>query len=701
MAIYAPLPSDSSIRVLCIDDTLNCQVSVVDLDDQDHAPYDCLSYTWGSPVPPDSPDAARYDPALATAQPAITVDGNELAVTQSLYEALCQLRQGDPARLRSIWIDAICIDQRNPEGLAERASQVAMMDRIYASATHVFVWLGPAPENEAASLTFAMQQLASVSTNTLEMALLSGPLHVLDLATYEKLAIEPMSIDVLKLIGDFFQRAWFQRMWTHQEAALARSLSFHLGPKMLTWRDLERSTMLIYRLGLLLSDVFSSPPGIIESIEQPEVCLRVSESTCLAWNCIRSILKFREESKVLGVENRFAHLDLRSQAPVTATREYAGNPQAWKGFRTHVLHKSRRKKASDPRDKIYAMLGLLQGMTDETGNKVITPDYSQSNSATKLYTQITRELFQDDTSLVWGAAIRVPPVEDWSVRNISDLPSWVPDFSAPDTPMHIMSAAMFHYNASAHLVGGFIPTRDSYQWGVRGLHVNNDRIIALGESYEEMKMTCSVQRCIQLIKRTSYLARGGLERGDILARTLTANLTLGFETPTEDRKAVFRCYLAALKASQLIKSNKTTKGDDALAMHAVDEFVLLVGGWRPTYDMVTVVERTILGAELSLTEKEEARAVLNQASRYEAQLNRLFTNRRLFLTQMGRVGIGPTSLQVGDEVWLIPPEKTFHILRPVAGQQYRLMGDAYVDGIMFGEAAMSAKEEDLVDVYLV
>jgi hypothetical protein len=131
-----------------------------------------------------------------------------------------------------------------------------------------------------------------------------------------------------------------------------------------------------------------------------------------------------------------------------------------------------------------------------------------------------------------------------------------------------MSAAVFHFNASAHLQGASIRTDNYYHWGVRALHVDHDRIIGLGESYEEMKMTCSMQHCLRLIKRTSFIGRGQCERGEVLARTLTANLALGFQTPEEERKAVFRSYLAVLKANELVISKRRMGGDGGLAMRA-------------------------------------------------------------------------------------------------------------------------------------
>jgi hypothetical protein len=61
-----------------------------------------------------------------------------LSVTANLAEALPYLPWPDSRR--TLWIDAICINQ---EDMDERAEQVKLMAEIYTSAKHVLAWLGP------------------------------------------------------------------------------------------------------------------------------------------------------------------------------------------------------------------------------------------------------------------------------------------------------------------------------------------------------------------------------------------------------------------------------------------------------------------------------------------------------------------------------------------------------------------------------
>ncbi|KAK3339775.1 heterokaryon incompatibility protein-domain-containing protein [Lasiosphaeria hispida] len=84
--------------------------------------YDALSYTWGS---------------VADSNPTIFVNGHERAVTANLCAALWHLR--DPSGERTLWIDALCINQQNNQ---EKGQQVQSMAKIYAKASRVIVWLG-------------------------------------------------------------------------------------------------------------------------------------------------------------------------------------------------------------------------------------------------------------------------------------------------------------------------------------------------------------------------------------------------------------------------------------------------------------------------------------------------------------------------------------------------------------------------------
>ena len=75
--------------------------------------YEALSYAWGTAISPLK----------------VRVDGTNMSITENLDQGLRRLRFDD--RPRVLWIDAICINQRDAE---ERSHQVQHMATIYRSA---------------------------------------------------------------------------------------------------------------------------------------------------------------------------------------------------------------------------------------------------------------------------------------------------------------------------------------------------------------------------------------------------------------------------------------------------------------------------------------------------------------------------------------------------------------------------------------
>jgi len=61
------------------------------------------------------------------------------------------------------------------------------------------------------------------------------------------------------------------------------------------------------------------------------------------------------------------------------------------------------------------------------------------------------------------------------------------------------------------------------------------------------------------------------------------------------------------------------------------------------------------------------------------------TNRRLIRTQNGYIGLAPRLVRQGDSIALMKGAKTLFVLRP-SRQSWKLVGECYIYGIMYGEA---------------
>ncbi|KAF3051021.1 hypothetical protein E8E11_006329 [Didymella keratinophila] len=126
---YAPLDKGTKeIRLVTIlpasdDDFLRCELLPAQPLAVIKHQYHALSYCAG-------------DPKQTTP---IVIDGLQFNAFVSLGSALHQLRRAAGAEQQLLWVDQICINQRNP---MEKAHQVGFMRDIYKNAERVIVWLG-------------------------------------------------------------------------------------------------------------------------------------------------------------------------------------------------------------------------------------------------------------------------------------------------------------------------------------------------------------------------------------------------------------------------------------------------------------------------------------------------------------------------------------------------------------------------------
>lgn len=181
-----PFPSlpVGSIRLLRLmphqdeDAPIRCRLFNYPLHDSDKGThlYETLSYVWGSSDRPQSILLGDYD----------------FPVTANLLAALKRLR--DRFLERVVWVDAICINQKDVE---ERSRQVQAMAMIYAKSSRVLVWLGQAePDGDHA-------------------------LEAIRAAAEERPAKPSVDKTNHEAILRLLQRPWFQRIWVREGSSPA------------------------------------------------------------------------------------------------------------------------------------------------------------------------------------------------------------------------------------------------------------------------------------------------------------------------------------------------------------------------------------------------------------------------------------------------------------------------------------------------
>jgi hypothetical protein len=234
-------PPGNSIRLLTLlpgkfSDDVYLSITHEKLQDEKRTPYECLSYTWGSAA------EGQKKVYIWQKSPANNSDVDNLQflyVRINVLTALKYIRLPDAPR--TIWVDAICIDQQN---ITEKGREVARMGQIYNNASQVLVWLGPEDESTPMALEMIERLSAGVvltwdhrNCNTITGSeaevVQHGP---------EKSNFTPHHwISLSKLI----QRPWFRRLWIRQEVQLASKVLVRYGYAEIDWGNIEKAIIFV------------------------------------------------------------------------------------------------------------------------------------------------------------------------------------------------------------------------------------------------------------------------------------------------------------------------------------------------------------------------------------------------------------------------------------------------------------------------
>lgn len=204
---------------------IQCDLRVVSVSTRE--PYEALSYCWGPPTPTRS----------------IFVNGKTFSVGANLYTALLHLRGGDGRRPRTLWIDAICINQGDRH---EKNICIPQMGHIYRSCWRTIMWLG---EHDWLTKS-AFNGVKFLS------AKFGDDGHVGKYYNWRRIrrrdaqqgegllgAIYGIAGDIhaVAAFNSVFNRAWFSRLWVIQELALSRHAVFICGDYQVDWEDISRA----------------------------------------------------------------------------------------------------------------------------------------------------------------------------------------------------------------------------------------------------------------------------------------------------------------------------------------------------------------------------------------------------------------------------------------------------------------------------
>lgn len=330
--------------------------------------YEALSYCWGS---------GEIKMQLRCGEGLTYINSN-------LAHALRNLRYTD--RVRYLWIDAICINQRDQE---EKAQQVQMMLTIFQCAKRVVAWIGLQTQWTYLALEMQRRYLADGDQNL-------EPEYTAHQLLSER---RPECLSLLKkaykTLEDLYQRPWFCRTWVRQEVFGAKKLFLQCGRLVQQW------------------DFFPSQITQFRALEQA-----LARRNVVIGPFNQAALRFL---KTLKSPPHFDIDNIPHWSKVELTLPWLATLQRGSEF-----------EATDQRDKVYAYVSLIAQAAKLSGGLPVPAfpiDYTKSVS--EIYQDLVTYLIAHDESLL------VLQVLETRKDRHTDVPSWVPDWHRHTARTHI------------------------------------------------------------------------------------------------------------------------------------------------------------------------------------------------------------------------------------------------------------------------
>ncbi|EGU72350.1 hypothetical protein FOPG_18832 [Fusarium oxysporum f. sp. conglutinans race 2 54008] len=598
----------------------------------------------------------------------ISVNDNDVRATPNLFHALERVRL--EGRSRFIWVDQLCINQSDDD---EKGQQVQLMSRIYKTANRVLVWLGKhdtSTPNAAFSLICEVVNYFSKSAQASFTS--SGNITTAPVPN----ALPEVDSPRWLFLQHLFDLNWFWRVWVIQEIALSATASLMWGDSEIEWEYVGRAAAYIrIRKSNLFQHCFI--PGIFNAY----FMYRIS----IAANAV------------------FKRVSLSFLRLLTMTQQY---------------------EASDPRDRVYGLLGVHSADSGRDGKLFIDPNYNLDIQC--VYRAVALRIIEAEENLSLLSSVQHGPVFSFSQE------SWVPRWNTTVFTKSLLSGDIAH----RHKADGDVPM-------VR--FVSNDRSLTVGgldagkvtTVLEAMKTTdfqmiecASAYNCVWQCNSRVLPALQASEDHALLAYTLTAGknwyglLVENEETHVADFASwvVSRFNLSTSRTSLepgsetatcVATSTKDRAHKDSVntrfsaqtlqsqpPMLATDndhqDFELFPRSAQKDVDYTETGDREhykeVIGEQgYVLHQAYSSLADGGDAWRFEEAAQNACNGRRLFLTEDSRLGLGPAAMREGDHLCILFGASVPFILR-LEGQSWRLIGECYVRTFMGGEGVEKYKE---------
>ncbi|KAI0873609.1 heterokaryon incompatibility protein-domain-containing protein [Hypoxylon argillaceum] len=565
----------------------------------------------------------------------VCIENVPFKITSSLHRALVRLRAVEECRV--LWVDQICINQAS---IPDRTAQVSRMTRIYSQCQNAIVWLGDVPPKLQIAFIELMQTLSRAREQQHCDGLMGDndvstlQLSQMDAAQRKRYGLWGSSDLRWKVLLYIYASFWMRRTWIVQEVALPRKVDVLIGPVLIDWQSL--SSILVY----------------VESLK----VMGLSFGSLGYWKTFLA----------LGVRRK------RTQRHDFSTL-------------SELLFEHRRGKATDARDRIFGLMGLAAEREE-------MPMADYAASVASIFTSATIDMFRRSGNLdIFGLVGSIRPDRP------EDLPSWVPDYGSPQGPHPITKRGMLYTSenppASAKFAAcGHRPlsfSTDGHALVLPAVIIGEIRELAegcIGQRDDDVAVQhgigqVSLLYVFQTLQDNIETVNRFLSWENLARRVMRRSPTY---KPTGEsmQDAFFMTYFEGQVESIT---------DEIRAVYTLERFALTV--WRIltlgrgcTWLPAAIPLVSVFGLVLWIS-----KPVLNMlgyssvstVGKY-SEMMKDATDRRLCTTTDGLVGLAPPDSVPGDRLALLQGGRVPVALRQ-DGDGYRLVGEAYVHGAMYGE----------------
>jgi hypothetical protein len=729
---YESLPTETSIRLLLIDyegsqpdaNLIKLAFHIVDLD---NAPaFGALSYVWGDHRPALN---QGFNKKRSQRCFEIICDGRKISVTYNLFCALRRLaaiKDGSSAQVgdSGIWIDQLCINQKN---LPERNQQVAMMDRIYGQARTVTAWLG-----EADSHTNPALQLLEIFSET--------PISEHLSADTTSLILETPSDQWLSL-SSLLSRPYFKRAWVVQEVALAKQLTILCGDRVIPWEHLVHLSNFMVKTKAWT--LLKPHAGVFRPTDEHLLSSR--------W---RSPIRFGQQlSALLDVretitEKKFSPEDLLFLGQRFDATEVRDKFFAMMGLARARLISTSALVELPPVD----YQASLEAVSLSFATYHIT--CSRSLKILSLVQDVKHRKTEDLPSwLPDPAAPLLPlPLETETGENAT---RWDACGSQDANPTHIVNgntliARGYHFDFVDEVAISFNDIAENDQWYelfefLEPLTSKQFSDLAIDEAFWRTLITSTdpphgkkvatipsdLETCFGdwVISQLYSIRRNRIPEEQMSAQTLAAGYRLddlkfdimtfgkGAAGPNNEyitgREKPFKPGSLLEESSSRLHFdllNKVQAESDAIGGEKIKTITKrfeesLERLWKSNpasaFPSPARVRETLDILDQFKVDSPGREKIQENIERFNALVGLTLESRRLFVTKDGRLGMGPQSLECGDEIWGLEGANVPFVLKRSNEENFQLVGEAFVFGAMHGEAVKGITRDKFIEVRLV